>query len=388
MPDIAKWEYQQKLITADDSVKLVKSGDHVQYGEFALFPQALDAALAQRITELYDISIRSTFFTRVPEVVKADPNRNHVYLEDWHFSGVSRALHQKDLCNYIPVLYHQGPRIIKKFVDIDVAFITTGPMDPRGFFNFGLANSVTSAVLTKAKKIIVEVNENVPTCLGGNQESVHISRVDHIVEGNNNPLLEVPAQEPKEIDFKIAQYVMKEIEDGCCLQLGIGGLPNVVGSMIADSDLKDLGLHTEMLVDSAVELYQKGRFTNAKKSLDKYKMTYTFAMGSKKLYEFLNNNPVCASYPVSYTNDPRIIAMNDKTIAINNALEIDLFSQVCSESVGTRQISGTGGQLDFVHGAFNSHGGKGLICLSSTYTDKDETVKSRIVPTISPGSIV
>ncbi len=181
---------------------------------------------------------------------------------------------------------------------------------------------------------------------------------------------------------------MDEIEDGSCLQLGIGGLPNVIGAKIADSDLKDLGIHTEMLVDSCVDMYNAGRITGRKKTIDTHKMAYTFAMGTDKLYAFLDNNPMCASYPVSYTNDPRIIGMNAKVIAINNALEVDLFSQVCSESVGTRHISGTGGQLDFIFGAFASRGGKGLICLASTYTDKEGNLQSRIKPTITPGSIV
>jgi acyl-CoA hydrolase len=217
---------------------------------------------------------------------------------------------------------------------------------------------------------------------------VHISRVDYIVEGRNAPLQEIKPVAPGEIDVRIAQHVMNEIEDGACLQLGIGGLPNVIGSMIADSDLKDLGVHTEMLVDSMVDLYNKGKITGNNKTIDRFKMVYTFAMGTNKLYEFLHNNSACASYPVNYVNDPRAIGMNAKVVAINNALEIDLFSQVCSESVGTTQISGTGGQFDFIMGAFYSRGGKGIIGLSSTFTDKDGKVHSRIVPTLRPGSII
>jgi acyl-CoA hydrolase len=232
------------------------------------------------------------------------------------------------------------------------------------------------------------VNSNIPKCLGGNQESIHISRVTHVVEGCNSPLLEVPPTKPTETDILIAKHLMKEIEDGCCLQLGIGGLPNVIGDMIADSDLKDLGLHTEMMVDSCVDLYEKGRITGARKVIDKYKMAYTFAMGTRKLYDFLDDNPVCASYPVNYINDPRIIALNPKVVAINSALEVDLFSQVASESVGPRHISGTGGQLDFIMGAFYSRGGKGIISLPSTYTDKQGQKKSRIVPTLAPGTII
>jgi len=261
-------------------------------------------------------------------------------------------------------------------------------MDAKGFFNYGIANSVTSAVIHKAKKIVVEVNNSVPTCLGGNQESIHISQVDLIVEGNNSPLPQISSPVATEADRKIAELVLREIEDGACLQLGIGGLPNVVGALIADSDLKDLGIHTEMLVDSCVDLYASGRVNGSKKGIDRNKMVYTFAMGTNKLYDFMDNNPGCASYPVNYTNDPKIVALNDKVIAINNAIEIDLFSQVCSESAGTRQISGTGGQLDFIYGAFHSHRGKGMICLSSTFTDKNGTVCSRIRPLLTPGAIV
>jgi len=388
MGDIENWMYQQKLITADEAAKMVNSKNVVHYSEFILFPETCDQALARRRVELKNVEIRSVCFTQVPQVVKVDPERRHFIMGDYHFGMVSRRLHDQNLCNYIPVTYHMGPRLIRKYVDVDVLFLVTGPMDPRGFFNFGIANSVTPAVLAKAKKVIVEVNRNVPTCLGGNQESLHISRVDHIVEGNNTPLKELPQITPSETDSKIAKHVMNEITDGCCLQLGIGGLPNLVGTMIADSDLKDLGIHTEMLVDSFVDLYNARKITGAKKNIDTYKMTYTFAMGTNKLYAFLHNNPVCASYPVNYVNDPRIIALNDKVVAVNNAIEVDLFGQVCSESVGVEQKSGTGGQLDFIFGAFRSRQGKGLICLHSTFKDKEGKAHSRIRPTITPGSIV
>jgi acyl-CoA hydrolase len=261
-------------------------------------------------------------------------------------------------------------------------------MGPRGNFNFGLCNSISSGVIDKAKKIIVEVNSCVPHCYGGNQEAIHISRVDYVVEGNNKPLAQVTPATPSEVEIKIAEHILKEIEDGTCLQLGIGGLPNVIGSMIAESDLKDLGVHTEMLVDAFVDLYEKGRGTCSKKTLDRYKMTYSFGMGTNKLYEFLHRNPACASYPVNYINDPRIISTNNKVVAINNGIEVDLFSQVCSESVGVFQKSGTGGQLDFIFGAFYPHGGKGIIGLNSTFKDNEGNLHSRIVPTLHPGAVV
>ncbi len=385
---INKLHYQQKLTTPDEAVKLIESNTRVRYSEFVMFPDLLDEALAKRVNELVNVDISGTCFCKVPKVVLADPSREHFYLTDCHFGVVARKLHDNDLCNYVPLTYHEAPRWARKYWDIDAALLLVGPMDSKGYFNLGTSNSVTPAVISKARKIIVEVNENVPTCLGGNQESIHISQVDAIVEGNNNPLLEIPTPEPTETDIKIAQWIMQEIVDGACIQLGIGGLPNVVGKMLVDSDLKDLGVHTEMLVDSYVDLYMAGKVTGAKKSIDRYKMVYTFAMGTKKLYEFLDNNPACAIYPVNYTNDPKVIALNDNFIAINNAIEIDLYGQVCSESSGTRQISGTGGQLDFIYGAFHSHGGKGLICLSSTFTDKDGRVQSRIRPTLSPGATV
>lgn len=388
MSDIFKQEYDNKLVSAEEAVKSVKSGDRVFYSEFVLFPEALDEALAKRAPELENVNIETTCFTKMPKIVDVDPERKHFKLSDWHFGGTSRNLHKRDLCNYVPLTYHQAPRIIRKYKEYDVAFIAVSKMDSRGYFNFGISNSFASAVIDKAKRIIVEVNENIPQCLGGNQESIHISRVNNIVKGKMTPLPEVPPLAASDIDIKIAESIMDEIEDGACLQLGIGGLPNVIGKLIADSNLRDIGVHTEMLVDSYVDLYTQGKITGARKTIDKYKMAYTFAMGTNKLYDFLDNNPTCASYPVNYINDPRVVALNDKVVAVNNAVQIDLFSQVCSESAGTRQISGTGGQLDFIFGAFGSKGGKGIIGLSSTFTDREGKKHSRIVPTLNPGSIV
>ena len=388
MSDIIKWQYEQKKITAEQAAAMVKSGDHVVYGEFTMFPQMLDEALAKRVNELQDVIIAGVCYTSPPQVVLADLNREHFILTDLHFGLVSRKLHDRNLCNYIPNTYHQGSRIIKKYFNLDVGFFSVSAMDARGYFNLGPSNSITPAAMEKTKIKIVEVNNTVPICLGGNQESVHISQIDYVVEGNNIPLRQLPPAVPTENEKKIANLLLKEIEDGTCLQLGIGGLPNAVGALIADSDLKDLGIHSEMMMDACVDLYDKGLITGAKKTIDKNKMVYTFALGTQKLYDFLDNNPVCAIYPVNYTNDPRIIALNDKVVAINNALEVDLFTQVGSESIGTRQISGTGGQLDFIMGAFNSHGGKGIICLDSTFTNKDGILQSRIKPTLSPGTIV
>jgi len=381
-------EYNEKLISAEEAVSYVKSGDRISYSEFILLPLSLDEALAGRIPQLKNIDLRCVCTARVPKIVEADPKREHVIMNDWHLSTAGRRLHDQNLCNYIPFSYHQGPRIIRKYIDYDVAFIAVAEMDKNGYFNYGLCNSMTSAVLDKAKKIIVEVNKSIPYCYGGNNESIHISKVDFIVEGNNPPLIEIPPAAPKDTDRRIAEQIMKQIQDGSCIQLGIGGLPNLIGQMISESDLKDLGIHTEMMCDSVVDLYNQGKVTGRLKSFDRGKIVYTFAMGSKKLYDFLDHNPTCSSYPVNITNDPRMIAMNNKVVAINNAIEVDLYGQVCSESSGIDQKTGTGGQLDFIFGAFMSRGGKGIISLSSTFKDKDGKLHSRIVPTIDPGSIV
>jgi acyl-CoA hydrolase len=270
---------------------------------------------------------------------------------------------------------------------INVAMIVTTPMDEQGFFSLSLSNSYERSLCETAQTVIVEVNQNAPRCLGGDQECVHISEVDYIVEGRNDPLFEIPVHPPTEVDKKIAALIVEEIEDGACLQLGIGGMPNTIGQMLADSDLKDLGVHSEMLCGSFVDLYEKGIITGARKTIDRFKMAYTFAMGDSRLYEFVHNNPACAIFPVDYINSPDNIALNDKQISINNAIEIDLYGQVSSESVGTRQISGVGGQFDFTYGAFRSKGGKAFICLSSTRKKGDKQI-SRIVPNITYGSAI
>lgn len=382
-------EYQKKLVTADEAVKVVKSGDTINYGEFMMVSEVLDAALAERTNELQNVNIITTTCPFPPKTVLADPNKEHFIYNDWHFSGASRKLHDKGLCYYIPLLYHEAPTFYDRgYVPIDVALIKVAPMDQHGYFNLGTSCSMTPAFCNAAKIVIAEVNSSVPKCLGGLEESIHISDIDFIVEGPNKPLFELAEIPITDIDNKVAQLVLEEIEDGACLQLGIGAMPNAIGAMIAKSDLKDLGVHTEMLVDSFVDMYEAGRITGRRKQIDKGKMIYTFAMGTKRLYEFLDGNPTCSIFPVSYTNDPFNIAKNDKIMAINNAIEIDLFGQACAESSGTRHISGTGGQFDFIFGSYKSKGGKGFICLSSTIAGKDGKLESRIKPIITPGGIV
>jgi acyl-CoA hydrolase len=259
--------------------------------------------------------------------------------------------------------------------------VKTTPMDQNGLFNFGTSNSYIKAATEVADIVIVETNEGVPRCLGGHSENIHISDVDYIVEAEKAPMIVVPKPKASPQEVKMAEFIIEEIHDGACLQLGIGGLPNTVGSLIAQSDLKDLGMHSEMMCDAFVDLYDRGKITGRHKCTDKNKMIYTFAMGTSELYEFLHDNPVCASYPVDYTNTAEHIARNDNMISINNALQVDLYGQIASEAIDDKHISGSGGQGDFMIGAAKSKGGKAFICLRSTRRVGDRTV-SRIVPDI------
>jgi len=376
-------EYRSKLRTADEAVKVVKSGDWVAYSHFVMFPETLDEALARRAGELTDVKVKTSTGMHLAQVAACDPDQKSFIYHSSFFSHSDRQLGDKGLAYHIPGNYREEvPRLLQGHaVAPNVAMIKTTPMDENGFFNFGTSCSFTHATAKMADIVIVEVNENVPRCLGGNHENIHISQVDYIVEGDNRPLVTLPEVQPSDEEKKIAAFIVEEIEDGSCIQLGIGGIPNAVGKIIADSDLKELGCHSEMLADAYVDLYEKGKITGARKNIDKYKMVYTFAMGSEKLYRFMDNNPVCATYSVDYTNDYSVIAANDKVISINNALQVDLFGQVCSESQGFRHISGTGGQLDFTIGAMLSRGGKGFICLKSTRMWKGELI-SRIVPVV------
>lgn len=382
-------EYRNKLVSAEEAVSHIKSGDWVDYGALNGQVNLLDKALAKRHGELTDVKLWSILSLTPPEILKADEKQEAFVWHSWHLSGSDRKVASSRPVFYSSIRYSELPRYVREHIEpIDVAMMQVGPMDKHGFFNFGPQNSHCKAVCDQAKMVIVEVNENMPRCLGGFEEAIHISAVDYIVEGDNPQLVSYAANPATEADKKTAAYVLEEIHDGACIQLGIGGSASAVGAMIAASDLKDLGCHTEMLHDSYVDMYNAGRITGTKKGIDPGKMSYAFALGTQKLYDFIDDNPLCASFPVNYTNDPAIAALNDNLITVNGAIEVDLYGQVCSESSGTRMISGTGGQLDFVLAGYKSRGGKSFICLPSVNINKDGSLKTRIVPTITPGGIV
>lgn len=384
--------YQQKLVSADQAAAVVKSGDWVDYAWTTGTPVAVDKAIAKRLPELHNVNFRGGILMWVPEIFKIENPAEHMTWNSWHMSGIERKAIAQGFAFYSPMRYSELPRFYREFAEEnrnDVAVFQVAPMDEHGYFNFGPNASHLAAICETSKVVIVEVNENMPVCLGGFEEGVHISQVDMIVEGDNPTIAEMGGGgAPSEVDETVAKLIVEEIPDGACLQLGIGGMPNAVGSLIAKSDLKDLGVHTEMYVDAFVDIAEAGKITGAHKNIDKGRQVYGFGAGTKKLYDYLNNNPACMSAPVSYTNDVRVVAQLDNFMSINNAVDIDLFGQVSSESSGIKHISGAGGQLDFVMGAYLSKGGKSFICCSSTFKTKDGELKSRILPTLHPGSIV
>ena len=380
--------YKEKLTTAEEAVKAVKSGDWVDYGWCTNHPVALDAALAGRKDELFDVKVRGGVTMWMPEIAKAEDAGEHFTWNAWHCSGVDRKIIAKGMGFFAPIRYSELPRYYRDNVDVDVAMIQVTPMDAHGNFSYALASSHLADMLDKAKTIIVEVNQNMPWVYGLTGCEINIKDVDYVVEGDNPAIAQLGGGgEPSEVDKAVANLIVPEIPNGACLQLGIGGMPNAVGSMIAQSDLKDLGVHTEMYVDGFVDIALAGKITGRRKNLDKGRQVYAFAAGTQKLYDYVDRNPAVMAAPVDYTNDVRVLAQLDNFISINNAIDMDLFGQVNAESAGLKHISGTGGQLDFVMGAYLSKGGKSFICMSSTVTGKDGSVKSRIVPTLTPGSI-
>ncbi len=382
-------EYQRKLISAEQAAALVQSGDWVDYGWATATPYAIDKALAKRAHELTDVNLRGGILVKPLEILKIEDPGKHFTWNSFHCSGIERKYVTAGFGYYAPIRYSELPRYYREnCAPADIAYLVTGPMDSFGNFNFGPNCSHLAAVCERAKKIVIEINENMPCCLGGFEQTVHISKVDYIVEGENEALGEMPAAPATDIDRAVAKLIVEEIPDGACLQLGIGGMPNAVGAMIAESDLKDLGIHTEMYVDAFVDMAMAGKITGARKGFDQGRQTFAFAAGTKKLYDYIHMNQDVMACPVNYVNDVRNISRHDNFMSINNAVDFDLFGQVNAESAGTKHISGAGGQLDFVMGAYLSKGGKSFICCSSTYKSKDGQLQSRIRPTLATGSIV
>ncbi|MGO9449684.1 MAG: acetyl-CoA hydrolase/transferase family protein [Candidatus Binataceae bacterium] len=379
-------ELKRKTVSAEEAAAIVKPGDWVEYGFGLGQPDAFDRAFAARVPSLERINVRGCLALAPRAAVEADPQGRRVAYSSWYFSGLERKMHDRGLCSHIPMNFGEAPDYYRRFVEVDVAILRCAPMDAHGYFNFGPSVTYHKAITEKARKVIIETDASIPYVFGI-ECGVHIDDVDYVIDGGASrlPELKNPAAGP--VDRKVAELIAPHIEDGACVQIGIGAMPNAVCELLTHSPVKELGVHTEMFVDSLVSLYESGKVTGAHKAFNRYQMTYCFAAGSARMYEFLNRNPACFAGPVDYTNLPQHIMQNDKAVAICNAAQIDLSGQVCSESAGTRQISGTGGQLQFIRGAYASRGGKAILCLASTY-EREGRRASRIVARIDECNIV
>lgn len=381
-------EYKQKLRTPEEAVKIVKSGDWVDYSQTCSFPEALDAALAGRKEELKDVKVRNAISMKPVQVVEQDPEQQAFTFNAWHCSGLDRKYIDRGMAYHAPMLFRDcGSYYRRGFAPVNVAMISVTPMDKHGYFNFGLTNCCQQELLDAAEYIILEVNEHMPVIYGMEGDHIHISEVDYVVEGHKDICL-APGGSASEIDKKIAVNIFPYLRDGITLQLGIGGMPNALGTLIAESDLKDLGMHTELLSDGYLNLYKAGKITNKKKEIQRGKGVFSICSGSRDLYEFLDQNPDILSAPMRYVNDPMTVRQFKNFVSINGCIAMDLYGQVCSESSGTRQISGTGGQLDFVTGAYMSEQGKAFLAMSSTFKDKEGNLRSRILPKFTQGDII
>jgi itaconate CoA-transferase len=375
--------YRSKLTTPDQAMVAIPSGSRLSMGMAMAEPPALLKALANRAEAggIEDLMVYYFEATRIAgeTILRYELNdRIHPYC--MFISATERALIKRGVedggrkvINYVPNNFHQTPRLLIDEIGIDSFVCTVSPMDRHGYFSFGTGNDYSTKVARAAKRLIVEVNQNMPRVNGAGAE-LHVSEVDVIVE-NNVPLLELPIRAPTPEDEVIGRTVAGLVPDGACLQMGVGALPNLVCAQLKDRN--DLGIHTEALNPGLVDLVRAGVVNNRRKAIDRGKTVFTFAMGQKAMYDFLNDNPAVESAPVDYVNDPHIIAQNDNVISINATIEIDLTGACNSEHMLGHQYSASGGQLDFVRGAYASKGGKSIIAAQSTAA---KGKVSRIVP--------
>jgi itaconate CoA-transferase len=375
--------YRSKLTTPDQAMVAIPSGSKLSMGMAMAEPPALLKALANRAEAggIEDLMVYYFEATRIAgeTILRYELNdRIHPYC--MFISATERALIKRGVedggrkvINYVPNNFHQTPRLLIDEIGIDSFVCTVSPMDRHGYFSFGTGNDYSTKAARAAKRLIVEVNQNMPRVNGAGAE-LHVSEVDVIVE-NNVPLLELPIRAPTPEDEVIGRTIAGLVPDGACLQMGVGALPNLVCAQLRDRN--DLGIHTEALNPGLVDLVRAGVVNNRRKAVDRGKTVFTFAMGQKAMYDFLNDNPAVESAPIDYVNDPHIIAQNDNVISINATIEIDLTGACNSEHMLGHQYSASGGQLDFVRGAYASKGGKSIIAAQSTAA---KGKVSRIVP--------
>jgi acyl-CoA hydrolase len=366
-----------------EAVQLIQPGDKVCTPLANGIPIALLNALNAK-TDLKNVILYSGLDLFPLEIYgpKANPG---LELRSTFAGPATRTAVQNGVIPYNPGRLSQCPEISRRYMNIDVVMMNVSSMDEHGFFSSGTNADYCYEIakMSSTRNVIVQVSENMPRTWGDNQ--LHISEVAAVVEFNQ-PLVELPEIPMSRDDETIGGIIADMVEDGSTIQLGIGGIPNAVGHFL--SNHHDLGVHTEMYSDAMLELYLQGAITGRKKTIKSGKWVACFALGTNKLYKFINDNPMTEIHSSEWVNDPVVIGMNEKMVSINTALEVDLFGQANAETIGPVQYSGMGGFIDYVEGSWRSKGGKSIIALYSTYTKKDGQKRSCIVSAMAPGSIV
>ena len=374
--------YREKRMTAEEAAAAVQDGWTIGMDAALSQTPGIMAALAARAraSGLSGVKVQ-TLLDAYPFAFYEDPTLSgKINGVSWFSSAGARKAINGGYADFIPGYYRDLPGHIRANYDYDVYRVSVSPMDGKGYFSLGCTNSYAAAMLEKARRVFVEVNVNQPRAVCGGQ--IHVSRVDAIVE-HDCELPTLPPAKLDEISLTIGGLIAEQIPDGACIQLGIGAIPDAVGAALKTKH--DLGIHTEMFTDSMVELIECGAVNNSKKQIHPGQSVTTFAFGSKRIYDYIDDNPAIAILPVDYVNDPAVICRNDNMISINAALEVDLWGQVCAESIGTKHVSGSGGQIDYVRGACQSKGGKSFIAFPSTA--KGGTI-SKIKSILTPGAVV
>ncbi len=368
-----------KAVSAAEAVKVIKSGDHIHLSSVASAPECLIEAMCERgrNKEFKNVYVHH-LHTEGPAPY-ANQEFEGIFQHDAFFVGSNvRKDVQAGYADYIPIFLSETQKLYRGgYLPCDVAMVQVCPPDAHGYVSLGTSVDATLAAVEVAKTVIAVVNPNVPRSFG--DAMIPMSMIDIFVE-DNTPLMPAHFSQPNEQEVAIGKYCAELIEDGACLQMGIGAIPNAVLAQLGNH--KNLGIHTEMFADGVLPLVESGVINGANKKLDRGKMVSTFLMGSQKVYDFIDNNPMVAMMDVGYTNDPFVVAQQPKMTAINSALQVDITGQVCADSLGTKFFSGVGGQIDFIYGASRSEGGKAIIAMPSV----TKNGISKIAPVLTPGA--
>ena len=384
-------KYRNKFKTPAEAAKVIKDGDWVDFGFGSGFPELMDEALAARRDELHNVRIRGGLVYRPAiQVVECDPEQKSFQYYSWHLGAAERKYHTAGRIHFAPMLLRLLPQMYREYLTVDVACIPVSKPDADGYCGLGLASYCWKTIMEKAKTVIFEINEHMPTLQGvDGSHRVSLDEADIIVEGEHAPLATNSYRQPSEADIRIAENVVREIPDGATLSLGVGTVPFTIAELLAKSDKTDLGCHTGTISDAFLALYKAGKLTNKKKEINTGLSAWNLVSGSQELYDWLQAEPQLF-YPadVDYIHNPRNMEKISNFISINGGVQLDLMGQENAESAGTRQLSGTGGQLDFLEGAFLSPGGAGYICIESARRDKKGELRSNILATIPAGSTI